>query len=61
MPHEHRIEPGQVVRLADMPTDAKHLNLIRAEAEAEFRALRTELIELQARLYAEGKRKLLVA
>jgi PPK2 family polyphosphate:nucleotide phosphotransferase len=60
MPNSHRIEPGQVVRLDDNPTDAKHLNLVREEAETEFKRLRRELIELQARLYAEGEQKLLI-
>lgn len=60
MPNSYRIEPGQDVHLADIPTNAKHLNLVRAEAEAEFKVLRRELVELQARLYADGKRKLLI-
>jgi PPK2 family polyphosphate:nucleotide phosphotransferase len=60
MPHTHRIEPGQPVQLADLPTRASQFHQDRAAAEVEFRALRDELIDLQARLYAEDKHQLLI-
>ena len=55
-----RIRPSAKVRLRDIETDGKDLVKDRAEYEQTFITMREELIELQARLYAESKRKLLV-
>lgn len=56
----HRLTPGSKVKLKDLPTSADEFHDDRKKAEKEFRDLRDELIELQARLYAEDKHKLLV-
>lgn len=56
----HRLEPDKPVDLAKIPTRADQFHQDRDEAEAEFRALRDELIELQRRLYAEDKHKVLI-
>lgn len=55
-----RIRPSAKVRLCDIETDGKDLVKERNEYEQSFIKLREELIELQARLYAESKQKLLV-
>ncbi len=60
MSDEHRIEPGSTVTLDTIPTTAETYHSDREEAEAEFKALRRELAELQHRLYSEGRQKLLV-
>jgi PPK2 family polyphosphate:nucleotide phosphotransferase len=60
MPYTHRVEAGQPIKLADMPTRAHNFHTDRAAAEIEFKALRRELIDLQRRLYAEDKHKLLI-
>jgi PPK2 family polyphosphate:nucleotide phosphotransferase len=60
MPYTHRIEPGQRVQLSDLPTRAGQFHRDRAAAEVEFKKLRDELIDLQARLYAEDKHKVLI-
>ncbi|MFQ5401214.1 MAG: polyphosphate kinase 2 family protein [Anaerolineae bacterium] len=60
MPDTHRLKPERPIRLAEMPTKGKQFYPDREAAETEFRSLRRELAELQARLYAEGKHKLLV-
>jgi polyphosphate kinase 2 (PPK2 family) len=60
MPDTHQLSAQQTVHLTDLPTDGKPFYPDRAAAEAEFRALRKEFIELQARLYAEDKHKLLI-
>lgn len=60
MPNTHRVEPGQRVSLADITTRGRELHPDRAAAEAEFRALRKEISDLQEQLYAEGRQKLLV-
>jgi PPK2 family polyphosphate:nucleotide phosphotransferase len=60
MPNTHRLDPGRLFRLADLPTRADSFHEDRQVAETEFRALRDELIELQARIYAEDKHKVLV-
>ncbi len=60
MPDTHRLKPGKKVRLNKITTDGKDLHSDRAAAEAEFVALRNELIELQYLLYAEGQQKLLI-
>ncbi len=48
------------MRLADLPTRADGFHDDRKEAGRELRELRRELADLQHRLYAEGRRKLLV-
>ncbi len=60
MPHKHQLEPGRPFTLADLPTQGKQFFPDRDAAEAEFKALRRELIELQTCLYAENKQKLLI-
>jgi len=60
VPDTHRLKPGKKVRLNKITTDGKDLHSDRAAAEAEFVALRNELIELQYLLYAEGQQKLLI-
>jgi PPK2 family polyphosphate:nucleotide phosphotransferase len=60
MSNIHQLIQGNSVQLADMPTTANTFHSDRKAAEVEFKALRDELIQLQARLYAEGKHKLLV-
>lgn len=60
MPHTHRLEPGKPVRLADLTTRVGEFHSNRDDAEREFFALRRELVDGQTRLYAEGRRKVLV-
>jgi PPK2 family polyphosphate:nucleotide phosphotransferase len=60
MPETHQLSPQQTVNLADLPTDGKPFYPNRDAAETEFRALRKEFIDLQARFYAEDKHKLLI-
>jgi PPK2 family polyphosphate:nucleotide phosphotransferase len=60
MPETHRLEPGKPIQLATLPTRGREFHDDRAAAEAEFRSLRDELIEWQAKLYADGKRRLLI-
>ncbi len=61
MSYLHQLEPGQTVDLAQMPTQGKRFyDGDKETAVAEFEALREELIEMQNRFYAEGKRKLLI-
>lgn len=57
----HELMPGQSAHLEEMSPKAKAWYAgDRETAETEFKALRDELIELQTRLYAESRRKLLV-
>lgn len=61
MPLTHQLTPEQPIRLANLPTRGKQFYPDGKEAaDHEFRALRDELIELQERLYAEEKQKLLI-
>jgi PPK2 family polyphosphate:nucleotide phosphotransferase len=60
MPEIHRLEPGRPVRLAGTSTRGRDFHTDRTAAEAEFAALRDDLIALQERLYAEDKRQLLL-
>ena len=60
MPDTHRLEPDQKIDLKAITTKGKQLHKDRAAAEAEFRQLRSELVELQSRLYAERRQRLLV-
>lgn len=59
-PNPHIVQPGQAVKLAEWQTDGRFFEGDRGRAEAEFKALRKEFIEAQARWYAEGKGKLLI-
>ncbi len=60
MPKTHLVTPKQKVKLSEIPTDASAYCDSRKDAEKEFYKLREQLIELQRRLYSEGKQKLLV-
>ncbi len=60
MPNTHQLQPGKPIYLADIPTEGKQFCPDRQTAEAEFRSLRDDIIELQRRFYAEGKHKLLI-
>ncbi len=60
MPKTHKLEPGRPFRLNDIPTSGKQHHPDRESAEAEFRTLRSEFVELQRRFYADGERKLLI-
>ena len=60
-PTQHIVRPGETISLTDISTRAKpHYTQERDEAEDEFKALRKELADLQFKLYAEDKRKVLV-
>lgn len=56
----HQLPAGQPVDLNQLSTKAKPFHQDREAAEAEFKTLRDELVDWQVRLYAEGKRKLLI-
>jgi PPK2 family polyphosphate:nucleotide phosphotransferase len=60
MPNSHRLTPNKKIRMNDLPTKADQFHSNREQAEREFGELREEFIELQYKLYAEGRRKLLV-
>ncbi len=60
MSDPHLLEPGAAIRLQDFSTDGKDFLDDRDRAEAKFLAYRDELADWQYRLYAEGRRKLLV-
>ena len=60
MAETHRLEPGAPVRLDDLTSKGKKFYEDKEAAEVEFKGLRDEVIELQERLYAEDKHKLLV-
>ena len=60
MSNTHRLEPGQKVELSEMEANGKNLHDDRKQAEKEFEKLRKEFRDLQARLYAEDKRQLLI-
>src|SRR5919197_1343235 len=55
----YRTEPGELVRLADYETDDT-ADLTREEARIELSGLVERIAELQARLYAEEQRSVLV-
>jgi PPK2 family polyphosphate:nucleotide phosphotransferase len=56
----HCLEPGKSIRLNDTSTKGKEFHDDRRAAEKEFRELELELIELQRKLFSEGKHKLLI-
>lgn len=60
MPLTHCLTPGQPVRLEEISTRGKEFHHDRDAAEEEFHSLRSEFAELQRRLYAEGRQKLLI-
>ena len=60
MSDTHKIQPNSTFNIHDLPTDGKTFFPDRDQAEAEFKNGRKQLAELQSRLYAEGKQKLLV-
>ena len=57
---KHRIRPGQKVNLRKIDTDGKDIAKDRKDCEELFRQQRTKLVELQEKLHAEGRQKLLV-
>lgn len=60
-PNQHLVVSGNKIKLSKISTKAAdHYDDDRDAAEKEFGKLRKELAELQFRLYAEGKQKLLV-
>lgn len=60
-PHPFRIAPGQKVRLADLPTRADdRYPMSKEEGEKAVKALAKRIDELQTRLYAGGRHRLLV-
>jgi PPK2 family polyphosphate:nucleotide phosphotransferase len=60
MPNTHRLVEGKDIRIADFSSSGEDYVPDRSRAEHEFRQLRDELIEMQRRLYAEDKHKLLI-
>ncbi len=60
MSDQHKIAPGQAIILNELPADGKLFHNNRDKAEKEFKTLRKQFRDIQARLYAEGKRKLLL-
>ncbi len=61
MPKTHCLQPGTPVLINELPTQGKMFHPDREAAEAEFSTLRDELIVLQRKLYAENKRRILIA
>ncbi len=60
MPNDHKLTPGQKIYLNFTPADGKKFHKNRDKAEIEFKKLRKEFRELQTRLYAANKHKLLL-
>lgn len=60
MSDTHRLIPGQIVDMETLPSNGKIFHDDRKKAEKEFEKLRRRFRELQQRLYAEDKRKLLI-
>ncbi|MCH2200957.1 MAG: polyphosphate kinase 2 family protein, partial [Fuerstiella sp.] len=60
MPQTHRLTAGTPIQLAQTSTHGHDFADDRAAAEKEFRNLRKQFIRMQAKLYAEGKQKLLI-
>jgi PPK2 family polyphosphate:nucleotide phosphotransferase len=56
----HQLTPEKPIHLSDLNPGGKTFHPDRDSAETEFRELRQEFIELQRRLYAEDKHKLLI-
>ncbi|MBK8906099.1 MAG: polyphosphate kinase 2 family protein [Anaerolineaceae bacterium] len=60
MPNTHKLVLERPFQLQNLPTDGKQFHPNRDDAETEFKALRNEFVDLQERLYAEDKQKLLI-
>ncbi len=60
MPQTHRVVPGTLVDLPEMPTSGRLFCPNRKGAGKEFKRLRQEIADIQLRLYAESRQKLLV-
>lgn len=60
MPTKHRISPGSKVHFSDLSTRGKDFATDREATEKDFQRLRDDISTVQDRLFAEGKRKLLV-
>ncbi len=60
MSDTHQLNPGQRVTLLEQSSSGKEFYSEKEAAIVEFRTLRDELIELQRRLYADDKHKLLI-
>jgi PPK2 family polyphosphate:nucleotide phosphotransferase len=60
MAETHQLDPDQPIRLLRQSSSGKQFYSDKESASLEFRNLRDELIELQRRLYAEDKHKLLI-
>jgi len=56
----HQLEPGRPLRIRELPTSGRQFHDDKETAIAEFKMLRDELAELQRRLYAGRKHKVLV-
>ena len=60
-PNQFIVSANSTIKLSTISTKAAdHYHADRETAEKEFRGLRKELADLQFKLYAEGKQKLLV-
>ena len=57
---KYRVPPNSSFSLSTIDPGAKNVNLDRGAAETQFRENRNLITKLQERLYAEGKRALLV-
>ena len=60
MSKTHQLEPGKSVQLHHHPSQGRQFYSDKEAGIVEFRGLRDELIEIQRRLYAEDKHKLLI-
>lgn len=60
MTPDHQVTPGTQIHLENVDPEGKHLHPDRDAAKEEFRQLRDEFIELQQRIYAEDKHKILI-
>ncbi len=60
MPETHQLAAGKSVCIDDLPTSGREFHDDRESAEREFVSLRDQLIDFQQRLYAEGRRSLLI-
>jgi PPK2 family polyphosphate:nucleotide phosphotransferase len=59
-PGDYRVAPGTPIRLAEVDTRQSEGYEAKAEVKEQLAALRDSIADLQARLYAEGRRSLLV-
>lgn len=56
----HQLIPGVPVNIRELPTNGKEFHDDRDQAERDFRKLRKEFIDMQARLYAEDRHSVLI-